>query len=155
LTELLCVCALQSLEILDLSYNQLTGELPDAFAAMGSLRELLLDVNRFTGPLPDVWARLPNLQKIFLSENQLTGPLPEAWADLTKLTDLWLEYNQVRGGGFVGLGVHTMWGWGLWPDAGLGLGPLSGRQQLCREPKVQAENMLSSMCLSKEFSEPI
>jgi hypothetical protein len=42
----------QSLEVLDLSYNNLVGELPEAFAAMGSLRELLMDVNRFSGPLP-------------------------------------------------------------------------------------------------------
>lgn len=42
----------QSLEVLDLSYNNLVGELPEAFAAMGSLRELLMDVNRLEGPLP-------------------------------------------------------------------------------------------------------
>lgn len=38
--------------MLDLSYNNLVGEMPEAFAAMGSLRELLMDVNRLTGPLP-------------------------------------------------------------------------------------------------------
>jgi hypothetical protein len=93
------VCSAQSLEILDLSYNRLSGLLPDAFAAMGSLRELLLDVNQFDGPLPDAWASLPNLQRIFLSENRLTGQLPEAWGDLKGLADLWVEYNKVRSNG--------------------------------------------------------
>lgn len=88
--------AAQSLEILDLSYNRLTGPLPEAFAAMGSLRELLIDVNQLSGSLPEVWASLPNLQKIFLSENQLTGSLPESWGDIQGLTDLWVEYNKVR-----------------------------------------------------------
>jgi hypothetical protein len=46
--------AVQSLEVLDISYNKLGGPLPEPFAAMGSLRELLLDVNQLSGALPEV-----------------------------------------------------------------------------------------------------
>lgn len=52
------------MELLDLSYNRLTGHLNPDLANLVSLRELYLDANRLNGELPDDWAALPQLRKL-------------------------------------------------------------------------------------------
>lgn len=64
-----CCCAalaaLEALQILDLSYNQLSGSLP-AHWDTPRLVELDLQSNALTGPLPAGLARLPRLSYLQL-----------------------------------------------------------------------------------------
>lgn len=87
----------QSLETLDLSWNWLTGPLPDALEQFRNLQALHLRTNDFSGPLPPAWGRLSNLTELDLSHNQLTGSLPPAWAQLPQLQRLVLDDNQLTG----------------------------------------------------------
>jgi hypothetical protein len=80
---------LLTLEILDLSCNQLTT--PPDVAKLTNLKTLNLSCNQLTTP-PDV-AKLTNLKTLNLSFNQLTTS-PDV-ANLTSLEGLGLSYNQL------------------------------------------------------------
>ncbi|MEH2410557.1 COR domain-containing protein [Nostoc sp.] len=86
------VFELKWLEVLNLSYNQLTT-LPEAIARLPQLTSLYLSYNQLT-TLPEAIARLPQLTSLYLSHNQLTT-LPEAIARLQQLTSLYLSHNQL------------------------------------------------------------
>ncbi len=106
---------------LDLSYNQLTGGIPDTIggldelwvlilndnkldgslpASMGSMDKLAwvgLWHNRLSGELPPELGNLPELTDLLLGVNRLSGPIPETFASLPKLDWLDLSYNQLSG----------------------------------------------------------
>ena len=85
---------LQTLEILDLSHNRLSGELP---VLPGRMHEVKLTGNQLSGPLPDVDNQDQNeLRLLRLSRNHLTGEIPESWETL-ELTELDLSNNQLSG----------------------------------------------------------
>nr|XP_015640836.1 probable LRR receptor-like serine/threonine-protein kinase At1g56140 isoform X3 [Oryza sativa Japonica Group] len=65
------------LTLLDLSFNNITGQIPQTILNMTNLEFLFLGNNSFTGSLPD--AISPSLKAIDFSYNQLTGGLP-SWA---------------------------------------------------------------------------
>ncbi|WCJ28452.1 Leucine-rich repeat transmembrane protein kinase [Euphorbia peplus] len=67
-----------SLKTLDLSFNNLTGEIPNALFSLPSLESLFLGNNSFSGGLPD--EKRDILQTIDLSYNQLTGSFP-SWVN--------------------------------------------------------------------------
>jgi len=75
-----------------LTYNQLTGAIPD-FSALPNLQLLWLSGNQLTGAIPD-FSALPKLQKLELSNNQLTGAIPD-FSALTKLRYLDLRNNPI------------------------------------------------------------
>ncbi|MCY3658428.1 MAG: hypothetical protein OXG36_05310 [Caldilineaceae bacterium] len=87
----------QSLETLDLSWNLLTGPLPDALGQFRNLQSLDLRANGLTGSLPHEWRQLRQLQTLHLGANQLTGSLPPTWVQLRQLQTLHLGYNQLTG----------------------------------------------------------
>ncbi|KAL7568273.1 hypothetical protein ACA910_022612 [Epithemia clementina (nom. ined.)] len=70
-----------SLRNLRLSYNHLTGYLPDSgWENMVNLRFLDLEGNDMEGPLPpSMGYQLPNLLELNLAYNLLSGPLPIEW----------------------------------------------------------------------------
>nr|GMC81707.1 receptor-like protein 12 [Ipomoea batatas] len=84
-----------SLEYLDLSYNQITGQIPDLSHAL-SLRELYLSKNQITGQIPDLSHAL-SLSVLDLSDNQLQGGLPETIGKLSKLKRLYVSSNSLEG----------------------------------------------------------
>lgn len=84
---------------LDLSYNQLAGELPADIHRLGpNLTYLALDHNNFTGAIPAAVSRLGNLTYLALNENQLTGAIPPELWELTGLQTLKLEDNPFSAG---------------------------------------------------------
>jgi len=86
--------ALPNLKILWLRHNQLTGVIPD-FSTLPNLHTLYLSNNQLTGAIPDFRA-LPNLVLLYLSNNQLTGVIPDFRA-LPNLQSLYIENNQLTG----------------------------------------------------------
>ncbi|XP_019196518.1 PREDICTED: probable LRR receptor-like serine/threonine-protein kinase At1g56140 [Ipomoea nil] len=64
----------QSLFLLDLSFNHLTGRISNELFILSSLKNLFLGNNKLIGPLPA--QKSPNLQNIDLSYNELSGSFP-------------------------------------------------------------------------------
>lgn len=57
-------CTVLCLQVLDLSNNNLTGTLPDAWARMAFLSVLDLHNNSLNGTLPSVWAHQRSLLQL-------------------------------------------------------------------------------------------
>jgi len=85
---------LPNLLILHLHYNKLTGSLPD-FSNVPKLTEFWVYSNQLTGNIPN-FSNLPNLQKLSLSYNKLNGEIPN-FSNLRKLQELYLAGNQLVG----------------------------------------------------------
>jgi hypothetical protein len=114
---------MNSLQNLTLSYNNLSGPIPDTFnasgiqrlwlnnqlgetklsgtldviATMASLQELWLHGNQFAGPIPDAIAACKDLYTVRLNNNQLLGLVPPGLATLPELQELKLDNNNLLG----------------------------------------------------------
>ena len=82
---------------LHLSYNELTGTIPETLGQLNNLLSIDLMFNRLTGPIPETLGQLNNLRSLNLSVNQLTGTIPEALGQLDNLETLALAGNQLTG----------------------------------------------------------
>ena len=80
-----------------LSYNNLTGSIPESIGNLGSLKTLLLDGNQLTGPIPASIGNLSSLNNLSLGSNQLTGSIPASIGNLRSLEQLNLSGNQLTG----------------------------------------------------------
>ncbi|KAM7512685.1 hypothetical protein LguiB_011560 [Lonicera macranthoides] len=91
---------LSHLCLLDLSYNTLTGILPQLFemfiASENSLEVLNLGGNKLSGSLPD-FTRVSSLRELDLSQNELNGSFPERFGRISKLDSLFLTSNKLKG----------------------------------------------------------
>ncbi len=84
------ILKLTNLQILDLSWNQLTT-LPESFGTLKSLQELDLQDNQLT-TLPESFGDLKSLQELELNDNKLKT-LPESFYILNNLIYLNIENN--------------------------------------------------------------
>jgi hypothetical protein len=80
------------LKELNLSDNQLTGQIPD-LSNLNNLLKLNLSKNQLTGQIPDL-SKLFKLLKLNLSKNQLTGQIPDL-SNLNNLSELLLFSNNL------------------------------------------------------------
>jgi len=85
---------IEETENLDLSYSELTGQIPPEIGDLTNLTELYLDYNQLTGEIPESVGNLMNLTYFSLPSNELTS-LPESIVNLTNLTYLDLSNNQL------------------------------------------------------------
>lgn len=92
---LLTVNPSQHLEILDLSWNDLTGNLPPDLWMPPNLKRVSLSVNRFDGPLPDSFGT--SVESVYLGNNNLTGNLPTNLVAAQDLLLLNLRDNKFSG----------------------------------------------------------
>jgi len=93
--------ALSHLTWLDLSGNQLNGDIPWELSGLASLEHLDLSDNELWGQIPaedndSGLGRLSNLTWLNLSGNQLNGNIPWGLGLLANLETLWLSYNQLE-----------------------------------------------------------
>ncbi|KAJ6688663.1 LRR RECEPTOR-LIKE SERINE/THREONINE-PROTEIN KINASE-RELATED [Salix koriyanagi] len=109
-----------SFEILDISYNQFTGEIPynigflqvatlslqgnnltgripEVIGLMQALAVLDLSDNKLVGPIPAILGNLSYTGKLYLHGNKLTGPIPPELGNMSKLSYLQLNDNQLVG----------------------------------------------------------
>nr|XP_043636098.1 receptor-like protein 13 [Erigeron canadensis] len=70
---------------LDLSSNNLTGEIPPELGRLTQIHVLNLSHNQLTGPIPVSFSNLSNIESMDLSSNRLSGKVP---SELTKLNSL-------------------------------------------------------------------
>ena len=82
---------------LDLSQNQLTGDIPAELGDLTNLEWLDLPINRLTGDIPAELGSLTNLEVLSLFDNRLTGEIPAELGDLTNLGELYLDNNRLSG----------------------------------------------------------
>ncbi|KAL2897903.1 putative LRR receptor-like serine/threonine-protein kinase IRK [Bienertia sinuspersici] len=87
----------QSLGVLDLSHNVLSGAIPLSLGNFSSLGFLNLSKNSFSGPIPTNVGELKALAIFDVSENQLNGSIPSEIGNATKLQELILQKNFIEG----------------------------------------------------------
>ena len=63
------------LRVISLSFNQLTGGIPQTIGSLSNLEELYLGYNKFSGGIPSEIGNLVQLQILSLSNNSMTCAL--------------------------------------------------------------------------------
>ncbi|KAK7259844.1 hypothetical protein RIF29_25459 [Crotalaria pallida] len=86
-----------SMIFLDLSYNALSGSIPENLGAMSYLQVLNLGHNRLTGTIPDSLGGLKAIGVLDLSHNNLQGLIPGSLGTLSFLSDLDVSNNNLTG----------------------------------------------------------
>jgi Leucine-rich repeat (LRR) protein len=82
--------------VLDMSMNDLDGELPEEALSDidgSNLEFLSLHSNKLSGPIPSGIGKMINLRTLDLSLNELSGDLPSEISNLTALNILFLGRN--------------------------------------------------------------
>lgn len=82
---------------LDLSDNNLSGEIPLELTSLIQLGTLNLSMNHLTGTIPFKIGNFKWLETLDLSMNKLSGPIPQTMSSLTFLNHLNLSYNNLSG----------------------------------------------------------
>ncbi|XP_058072518.1 protein STRUBBELIG-RECEPTOR FAMILY 2-like [Magnolia sinica] len=82
---------------INLSFNQISQNIPSSFASVKYLRYLNLSHNSLSGPIGNIFTDLLNLKQLDLSYNNFSGDLPVSFSNLTNLKILHLQNNQFTG----------------------------------------------------------
>ncbi|KOM52401.1 hypothetical protein LR48_Vigan09g106000 [Vigna angularis] len=85
------------INLIDLSCNHLSGEIPHSLTELSYLVSLNLSWNQLTGGISTNIGVLHQLESLDLSNNNLSGPIPPNMASLTFLGHLNLSYNNLSG----------------------------------------------------------
>ncbi|KAJ0524383.1 putative leucine-rich repeat domain superfamily [Helianthus annuus] len=83
--------------MLDLSYNNLSGDIPIEIGNMKSIQKLDLSNNYFSGTIPSSISNLTNLETLELSHNLLSGEIPTSLTILNFLSSFNVSYNNLQG----------------------------------------------------------
>ncbi|KAM4133838.1 hypothetical protein ACJW30_01G362100 [Castanea mollissima] len=91
------ICNMSSLQVLDLSINNLSGSLPQCLHNFGDSL-LILDLRRNTieGSIPQTWTNGSKLLMISFSQNKFQGRLPRSLAKCIMLKALDFSNNQFK-----------------------------------------------------------
>ncbi|CAK9153874.1 unnamed protein product [Ilex paraguariensis] len=82
---------------IDLSRNNLRGDIPEEITHLSTLGSLNLSWNQLTGKIPDSIGSLKQLEALDLSQNNLSGPIPLSLTSITSLSKLNVSYNNLSG----------------------------------------------------------
>ncbi|KVI10730.1 probable LRR receptor-like serine/threonine-protein kinase At2g16250 [Cynara cardunculus var. scolymus] len=88
---------LQTLQVLDLRFCQISGAIPFTFGNLSNLNQLYLSDNSLTGTIPSSLGQLFRLSLLDLSRNSLTGLIPASFGSLLNLTSLDMSSNYLSG----------------------------------------------------------
>jgi len=86
-----------SMMSIDLSSNNLTGEIPEEIVFLDGLVNLNLSRNHLSGVVPNKIGEMQSLESLDLSRNMLSGEIPASLSNLTFLSYLDLSYNNLTG----------------------------------------------------------
>ncbi|RWR91867.1 putative leucine-rich repeat receptor-like protein kinase [Cinnamomum micranthum f. kanehirae] len=82
---------------INLSGNDLHGDIPKGITHLFGLQSLNLSRNRLTGTIPEDMNDLQRIESLDLSWNQLSGAIPHGFSYLTFLSHLNLSHNNFSG----------------------------------------------------------
>ncbi|OMO88212.1 hypothetical protein COLO4_20367 [Corchorus olitorius] len=82
---------------IDLSSNNLAGEIPDHLTNLSALGTLNLSWNHLTGQIPENIGDLKRLETLDVSHNNLSGPIPPTMSSMTLLNYLNFSFNNLSG----------------------------------------------------------
>ncbi|XP_020424120.1 receptor-like protein kinase 5 [Prunus persica] len=82
---------------LDISTNSLSGSIPLFLGNLSQLQVILISNNLLSGEIPHFWNNIPSLVSIDLSNNSLSGTIPRSLGSLTSLQFLSLSSNNFSG----------------------------------------------------------
>ncbi|KAF7047014.1 hypothetical protein CFC21_055993 [Triticum aestivum] len=82
---------------LDLSCNNLTGQIPEEIHLLIGLTSMNLSSNQLVGKIPDKIGDLKQLESLDLSRNKFSSEIPSSLSALTSLGYLNLSYNNLSG----------------------------------------------------------
>ncbi|KAH0726818.1 hypothetical protein KY284_002683 [Solanum tuberosum] len=88
---------LDQVNLIDLSCNNLQGEIPNEIIALSALSTLNLSRNQLSGRIPEDIGSMQQLETLDLSSNHLSGPIPLSMASITSLSYLNLSHNNLHG----------------------------------------------------------
>ncbi|KAF3947684.1 hypothetical protein CMV_026211 [Castanea mollissima] len=88
---------LQLVKIIDLSNNNLSGEIPEEVMHLKGLQSLDLSFNNLIGRIPENIGDMGSVESIDFSSNQLSGQIPQSMSSLTFLSRLNLSNNNLIG----------------------------------------------------------
>ncbi|XP_075661366.1 receptor-like protein EIX2 [Castanea sativa] len=88
---------LRLVKIIDLSNNNLSGEIPKEVMHLKGLQSLDLSFNILTGRIPENIGDMGSVESIDFSSNQLSGQIPQSMSSLTFLSRLNLSNNNLIG----------------------------------------------------------
>ncbi|KAF3646731.1 putative aldehyde dehydrogenase family 3 member F1 [Capsicum annuum] len=88
---------LPHLEVLDMSFNSLSGSIPNSISNLTRLRRLSLSKNSVTGEITASIGTLLYLQELYLDNNKLTSSIPKSINRLVNLKRLELQQNNISG----------------------------------------------------------
>ncbi|KAG5629279.1 hypothetical protein H5410_000996 [Solanum commersonii] len=82
---------------MDMSSNNLSGDIPISVTRLVGLRSFNLSKNNLTGKIPNDIGDMKVLESVDLSENQLYGQIPQSFSSLSTLSYLNLSDNNLSG----------------------------------------------------------
>lgn len=94
--------------LLDLSKNQLSGEIPSSLGHLKKLKQLNISYNGLSADIPSSFGDLESIESLDLSHNRLSGSLPPSLVKLQQLTVLDVSNNKLEGKIPVGGQMGTM-----------------------------------------------
>ena len=88
---------LVNLNYINLRFNELSGLIPNSICGLTDLTTLSLSYNQLSGSIPDEIGNLINLESLYLQNNELIGTIPSSLGELENLNNLGLFENQLEG----------------------------------------------------------
>ncbi|KAJ0794801.1 putative transferase [Helianthus annuus] len=82
---------------LDLSYNKLSGDIPQELGLLSKIHVLNLSHNQLTGSIPVNFSNLASIESLDLSFNNLTGKVPSEFTKLNSLAVFNVSFNNLSG----------------------------------------------------------
>ncbi|CAN6381511.1 unnamed protein product [Urochloa humidicola] len=82
---------------IDLSLNNLSGDIPEELVTLEGLVSLNLSRNHLSGNVPSKIGAMQSLESLDLSRNKLSGEIPASLSNLTFLSYMDLSYNNLTG----------------------------------------------------------
>ncbi|TXG48860.1 hypothetical protein EZV62_024735 [Acer yangbiense] len=82
---------------LDLSSNELTGDIPSEIGYLKNIHAINLSHNFLSGSIPESFTNLKNIESLDLSHNKLSGQIPPQLTELYSLAIFNVSFNNLSG----------------------------------------------------------